>query len=97
MRTASLDQYDEVHGYGMLGRQDDAGKGWSVHAGYGVRGAASSFLGRSPAFIAGGAVHLPFARHGRVQGYVDAAQGRDPESCFSDPPGSTTQTGRAHV
>jgi hypothetical protein len=83
--------YEGAHGYAMLGKQDDRGIGWSLHAGYGQRGAASEFLGRSPAAIAGGAVHFALGRllHGQV--YVQGANGREPESCFSDPPGSTTR------
>jgi hypothetical protein len=81
--------YESAHAYAMLGRQNDLGTGWSLHAGYGDRGAASSFLGRSPAFVAGGAGHFTFARHGRLQVYVQGALGRDPEDCLSDPPGST--------
>jgi hypothetical protein len=83
--------WESVHGYAMLGRQNDAGTGWSLHTGYGVRGAASDFLGRSPALIAGGALHFVFARHGRVQIYAQSAWGRDPEDCFSEPPGGTTR------
>jgi hypothetical protein len=83
--------YESVHGYAMLGRQDDRGNGWSLHGGYGQRGAQSDFLGRSPALVAGGALHFAFARHGRVQAYVQTAQGRNPEDCFSDPPGATTR------
>jgi hypothetical protein len=78
--TADL---ESANGYAMLGRQNERGSGWSLHAGYGVRGAASDLLGRSPALFVGGAVHLPFARHGRAQGYIQTAQGRDPENCFT--------------
>lgn len=83
--------WEGAHGYAMLGKQDDRGIGWSLHAGYGQRGASSDFLGRSPAAIAGGAGHFAFWKHGRAQVYVQGAQGREPESCFSDPPGSTTR------
>ncbi|MGH9888143.1 MAG: hypothetical protein ACREBE_21600 [bacterium] len=83
--------YESGHAYAILGRQDAGGTGWSAHAGYGVRGASSSFLGRSPALFGGGAAHFAFRRHGRLQLYMQGAWGRDPESCFSDPPGAATR------
>ena len=73
-----------AHGYAMVGGDFDRANSWYLAGGYGSRQSSSTFQSTSPAWFGNAGVVMAYG-YLRTQLFVQAAGGRIPASCFTDP------------